>query len=145
MARKKAEKKDEDMEATAKPPAAQARRKAGRRPGPFWREQAQRWTARLGGKQYSAPETIGRANVDEARKWYARLAKKHGAVAASPDAVPAGPTKKTFTFTPAAIADLAELAPMIASETMTAVDNESQTVCIAVHEALAARRARGKK
>jgi hypothetical protein len=147
MARKKTEEKGEKMEATAKP-AAQTRRTLDHRAGPFWRAAQGSWVAKLGGKQYKAPATIGQTNVEGARKWYEKLATSLGFGVEDPlpgNATPAGLRKLWVTLTRDSAAELAELAPIVAAERMAATRNYSQTISVAVREALAARKAKGRK
>jgi len=157
MARKKAE-EGNGGEMQANKSAQQAPKgKPGRKPGPFWREQAQCWAAKVGGKQVAAPKTIGRSNVVGARTWYSKLLAEHvigkrskdRAVYDENDSLPGTVTKSgtrrlALHMTPEVAADLKELTPLVMAEHLMASDSYSHAISVAIVEALASRRAKGK-
>lgn len=158
MAKKTTEKASEKVIATVK--ATTSARKPGPEPGPFWRTQAGRWSAKVGGRQYTAPATIGRYNVAGANAWYEELVvRQDGGQVATPtrakkrpapidnddmpgSRTPHGLRRLQINLIPEVAAQLGDLANIIAAEKLQTSRNYSQTISVAIVEAMEKRQAK---
>lgn len=130
------------MKTAAAPKATKGR--AGRRPGPFWRDHAERWVARLGGRQYTAPASIGQANVKGAREWYEAKARELGIEIDRPATELPSVVARAFTLSRQAFEELKELDKLVTAEQLRVTGNRSVALAVAIHEALVKRKMKPK-